>query len=78
MIIIKSLDMLNIGESSCVKNIKLKNSLKNRLNDIGCVNGTEISCVFKSPSGDPTAYLVRGSIIAIRKRDSRKIEICED
>ena len=70
--------MLNIGESCYVKDIKIRSCLKTRLNDIGCINGTEISCLFKSPSGDPTAYLVRGSVIAIRNKDSKKIEICEE
>ena len=70
--------MLNIGESGFVKKINTNNSLRNRLNDIGCIDGTEIACLFKSPSGDPSAYLIRGSVIAIREKDSRKIVVCED
>lgn len=46
-----------------------------RLLDLGIVKGTTITPVLKSPSGDPTAFLVRGSTIALRKEDAKLIEV---
>ncbi len=48
-------------------------ALKQRFEDLGIVQGTEIECVMKSPLGDPVAYLIRGALIAIRKEDSVNI-----
>lgn len=50
-------------------------SLRRRLLDLGLVAGTNITPVFKSPSGDPTAYAVRGSLIALRQEDSNFIQV---
>ena len=43
--------------------------------DLGFTKGTTIIPVLKSPFGDPTAYEVRGSIIALREEDSCLIDI---
>jgi ferrous iron transport protein A len=45
--------------------------------DLGIVKSTMIKPVFISPSGDPRAYEFRGSLIAIRKRDAKFIEIIQ-
>ena len=45
--------------------------------DLGIVKGTLITPIFKSPSSDPTAYEIRGSLIALRKEDSCLIEVKE-
>ena len=49
--------------------------IKRRLLDMGLVGGTNIIPVLVSPSSDPRAFLVRGSIIAIRKEDAENIII---
>ena len=43
---------------------------------IGLVENTLVECVGISPLGDPAAYQIRGAVIAIRKADSRNIQIC--
>lgn len=48
-------------------------ALKQRFEDLGISQGTEILCVMKSPLGDPVAYLIRGALIAIRKEDASNI-----
>ncbi len=67
------LSNLKIGECGTVKNISPDCALYNRLFDLGLVPGTKVSCVLKSPMGDPAAYFVRGALIAIRCEDSKKI-----
>lgn len=44
-----------------------------RLLDMGLIEGTRISCLQKSPAGDPVAYLIRGAVIALRSEDSSQI-----
>ena len=34
--------------------------------DLGLVRGTRVTCVTRSPAGDPGAYLIRGALIALR------------
>ena len=47
--------------------------MRRRLLDIGLVENTEVACLGRSPSGDPSAYLIRGAVIAIRSVDCATI-----
>ena len=52
------------------------NTAENRqLRDIGLCCGCRVECVQKSPLGDPTAYRIRGAIMAVRMCDSQKIMV---
>lgn len=66
---------MKIGNKAIVKKIVANDNIKRRLLDIGLIEGTNVECVLKSPFNDPTAYLIRGAIIAIRKEDCNKIEV---
>ncbi len=68
-----SMNELDVGESAVVKRLLIHGSMRRRLLDIGLVEGTRVECVGKSPSGDPSAYLIRGAVIAIRSEDCRDI-----
>lgn len=48
---------------------------RRRLLDLGFVRGTEISIDLSSPLSDPTAYLVKGTSIALRKGQASRILI---
>ena len=48
---------------------------RRRLLDLGVVPGTVIEADMVSPSGDPTAYLVRDTLIALRKEQAELINI---
>ena len=61
------------GKQGIVVQVNLEDELKRRLQDLGLVENTEITCVGQSPMGDPKAYLVRGAIIALRNEESRQI-----
>ena len=71
-----ALDSISTGERVSVFKIYLKDDMRRRLFDIGFTEGTEITCVGKSPGGDPMAFLVRGSVFALRKSDCRNIYVC--
>ena len=48
---------------------------RRRLMDLGIVPGTRIEAIMRSPSGDPTAYLIRGTTIAIRRSQAERIRV---
>lgn len=70
-----SMRELRPGESGVVQRLLLNGSMRRRLLDLGLVEGTEVECLGRSPGGDPSAYLVRGAVIAIRAEDGRKVLI---
>lgn len=57
------------GEKGTVKKLDASVSMRRRFLDIGLIENTPVECVGKSPLGDPSAYLIRGAVIAIRSKD---------
>lgn len=50
---------------------------RRRLLDLGFVPGTEVKVVMESPLGDPVAYEVRGTTVALRRDQARVVQITE-
>lgn len=73
MIKYNCLSALKPGECGVVSKIFGKNDIRRRLQDLGMVEGTRVMCLQRSPLGDPTAYLIRGAVIALRTEDSCNI-----
>ena len=71
------LSELKIGESATITDICADDKFKSRLADLGIVNGTRVAALHKSPSGDPTAYFIKGTVIALRSIDAEKIVISD-
>ena len=69
------LSELRVGESATVCALLSEVCMRRRLMDIGLIVGTRVTCVGRSPGGDPAAYAIRGAIIAIRDRDSTEVII---
>ena len=67
------LTKLKLGTTGYIKEINCKNSIKRRLLDLGLIPNTKIVPVFKSIGGDPIAYEVRGTTLAIRNEDANNI-----
>lgn len=61
------------SERLVIKKLETKGMLRKRLLDIGFVPETEVECVRISPFGDPKAYSVRGTVIALRNKDAVSI-----
>ena len=70
-----TLNTLNIGEQAVVERLCNSGSMRRRLLDIGLTEGTCVTCVGRSPGGDPAAYLIRGAVIAIRDTDAADIPV---
>lgn len=71
----RTLTSLEKGESGIVRYIESESPLRKRLLDIGIVSGTKVQCLQKSVFGDPKAYLIRDTVIAIRNEDAQHIVI---
>ena len=66
---------LRVGQRGIVDEIDICGDMRRRLLDIGLVKDTVVECVGESPWKDPLAYLIRGAVIAIRKKDSRFVSL---
>ena len=70
-----SLSALREGESAYVTRVDAGPAMDRRLIDLGLVRGTRVTCVLRSPAGDPCAYLIRGALIALRRSDAEGITL---
>jgi Fe2+ transport system protein FeoA len=43
--------------------------------DLGLLPGAAIEVALENPLGDPTAYRVRGAVIALRREQAQQIQI---
>lgn len=67
------LHMIPCGRSARVKELTAAGNMRRRMLDLGLVIDTVIESLRKSPSGDPTAYEIRGAVIALRSEEASKI-----
>jgi len=64
---------LPVGTQACVRKLEIAGAVRRRMLDLGIVLDTPVQALQKSPSGDPTAYQIRGAVIAIRKGEASGI-----
>ena len=69
------LNTLDTGQTAVIGDSRHTGEMRRRLQDIGLIRGTSVVCVGRSPLGDPSAFLIRGAVIALRDRDTALIEI---
>lgn len=72
---ILALDRLPEGQSAYVTEVQNEPSMRRRLADLGLIRGTRVTCLCRSPAGDPAAYLIRGAVIALRSQDAAWIQV---
>ena len=70
-----TLDAMTPRRHAAVSALLCSGSIRRRLLDLGMIPGTRVVCIGRSPLGDPSAYLVRGAVIALRRKDCRQILI---
>ena len=75
----RPLSTLQPGEAARVLAISpgVRGAERRRLLDLGILPGTDIAAELRSPGGDPTAYLVRGALIALRAEQARLIRVTD-
>ncbi len=64
---------LPIGKKASVSALTSDGAVRRRMHDLGVIDGTEIEPLYKSPSGNPIAYRIRGAVIALRSDISGRI-----
>ncbi len=69
------LNYLPLGSKAKVKILTSESDIRRRMHDLGLISDTEVKALQKSPSGDPTAYQIRGAVIAIRSEEASKIMV---
>ncbi len=70
---ISSLSNLREGETGTIISMDCRSELTRRLMDMGFISGTRVRRLQSSPAGNPIAYMVRGTVIALRNSDSSEI-----
>jgi len=70
---VMTLDQVHKGDWACVTDIDTTAKLRQRLQDFGLIPGTQVRCRYTSPAGDVLAVELRGSVVALRKRDVHQI-----
>ena len=69
---------LSVGEACVVSDLFATGFLRQRLFDLGICRSAHIECIGRSPFGDPTLFLIRGKMIAIRENEARLIAIIRE
>lgn len=75
---IRNLSELKKGEKGIIAGLTACDDMRRRLQDIGLIEGTVVECLGKSPLGDPTAFMIRGAVIALRSEDSGRVLLKEE
>ncbi len=68
-----ALNDMAIGESAKITGILTIGKNRRRLLDLGLIPGSIVTVIRHSPSGNPTAYLIKGALIALRNEDASQI-----
>jgi DtxR family Mn-dependent transcriptional regulator len=71
---------LPLGETAQVRSIAraCRGAEFRRFMDLGILPGTRITAEMRSPGNDPTAYRIRGALIALRREQAELIVVSRD
>lgn len=61
------------GTQGVIVDILPECALIRRLRDLGFAEEASVKCLFRSMFGDPTAYEICGTVIALRAEDSASV-----
>lgn len=73
----QSLAGLPLFKEAYIKELFLDGSIRRRLQDLGFVPNAAVTPLYRSPFGDPTAYQILETVIALRHEDAEKILVSE-
>ena len=76
-VLFERLDLLRPGETAEVIDLapEVQGPQRRRLLDLGVLPGTRIRAEFRSASGDPIAYQIRGALVALRRPQAHGIYV---
>lgn len=70
-----TLDGLPLGQGGYISSANASEGIKRRLLEYGFSTGNYVTPLFISPMGDPIAYKIMGSVVALRKDTASKIVV---
>ena len=70
-----TLDRLHLGQKAVVTYMDTDAFLTERLHAFGMIPGTQVRCRYRTPGGSVTALEFRGTVVALRTRDMKKIRV---
>ena len=68
-----SMSALRPGEGGIVTETAPQGEMRRRMRDIGLIPGTTVECIGRSPLGDPAAFRICGTVIALRCTDCERV-----
>jgi Fe2+ transport system protein FeoA len=71
----KALSELPMGQSAEIVSLDFAGLWRRRMLDLGFTAGNRITAIQTGPFGDPVAYDVLDTVIALRRCDARQIQI---
>lgn len=69
------LDNISVGSLVKVEDLYSTGPLRERMLALGLTKGARVEVIRKGPSGDPTVYDIRGTMIALRKEEASLIAV---
>lgn len=66
---------ISVGKKAQVVELLSKGLSRQRMLDLGIIPNTIIYVLRQSPFGDPTAYLIRDTCIALREEEAKNIMV---
>ncbi len=68
-----TLDKMCVGEAAEIIEMNVAGEMRRRMQDLGFIEGNLVRCMLKARSGEPTAFMVCGALIALREEEMRMI-----
>ncbi len=68
---------LKAGGKAKVLSLQADGAVRRRMLDLGLIEGTQVVSLYRSPSGNPMAYMIRGAVIALRADVAKSILVEE-
>ena len=62
-----------MGESARIARLTGTGAMQSRLCDLGFTENSRVTCLFPSAFGDPRAYRIRDTVVALRSGDARTV-----
>ena len=70
-----TLNDLRPGQTGVIRSVGATGMVRNRLLDLGFLPGTRVTAVRRAPLGDPTAFTIRGAMLALRAQDASLVTV---
>lgn len=75
---VRTLDQLPLNAAATVVELTSEGAERRRMMDLGLLPGTRVEVAMGNPLGDPRAYQIRGSVVALRREQARQVYITLD